>query len=76
MSLRKEILSKTLRGGNKVKTPEQVVDEILKLFEKRIDSVNDLDDAIKNGGYSGDEEFWAGYQLGFDKAIELIKKLI
>lgn len=49
-------------------------DKVLKLVVKRIDSINDLDDEIKEGNYHGDEEFWAGYQLGFDKAIELTKK--
>lgn len=36
MSLRAEILSKTLRG-NKIRTPEQIVDEIFEKIEKRID---------------------------------------
>lgn len=53
MSLRKEILSETLRG-NKIKTPEDVVDEIFSKIEKRIDSriedykkISYLDNIIK-----------------------------
>ena len=47
---------------------------ILRAISKRINSINDLPDSIKNGDYHGDEEFWAGYGLGFDKAMELTKQ--
>jgi hypothetical protein len=37
-SLREEIISEILRG-NKIKTPEDVVDEIFTKIEKRIDTI-------------------------------------
>jgi hypothetical protein len=51
------------------------VDDILKLFEKRLEYIQESKEEFDyEGHYHGDDEFWSGYELGFEKAFEIIKK--
>lgn len=52
---------------------EYCIEEILKLFEKRIDEIQSTGDG-NYFGYSGDQEFIDGFDIGFDEAFKLIKK--
>lgn len=52
---------------------ESATNKILKIFQKQIDSINELKD---EHNYSGDNEFIDGFSLGFDHAIKLMKKVI
>ena len=52
-------------------------DDVISKIEKTIDTIQENKEELDYyGGYSGDEEFWAGYDLAFDKAFELIKQEI
>jgi hypothetical protein len=50
-------------------------DIILKLIEKKTDYIHEIKEEYNyEGHYHGGDEFWSGYELGFEKAFEIIKQ--
>ena len=50
-------------------------DRILKMIGKKIDSISECEESDE-GGYHGDEEFWSGFQIGFEQAFIKIKEML
>ena len=72
MTLRKTINFKVLRG-NKVRTPEQVTDEILELFEKMIDEKQNIKN-LKPASKPEDVIYNSGIFDGLQELKEELKK--
>jgi len=60
-------------GVGKIDEDILIVEDTLIAIEKRIDSIQALGDG-NYFGYSGDEEFIDGFDIGFVEAFKLIKK--
>jgi hypothetical protein len=79
MSLREKIvlaIEDHLQGNEEgIDGQEEAADDILKLIERRIDYIHEIKEEYNyEGHYHGDDEFWSGYELGFEKAFEIIKQ--
>ena len=76
MSLRNEIADYIRLIRNGAFTSDMIATDILQMIEKRIDSIGESRDSIDYFGYSGDNEFLSGFDIGFVEAFKLIKKEI
>lgn len=79
MSLREEIqdsiymkIGKEKVGITWIETKE-VTNEILKHIQNKIELVTERQPLNEYFGYSGDEEFLSGFDIGFEKALELVE---
>lgn len=53
-----------------------IPEKILKLIEKRIDSIKERKETDSYLGYSGDQEFLDGFDIAWDEAFEKIKEML